>query len=183
MMTSMRAPGCPFCNPAPDRVFLESDLIVGVWDAFPVSDGHALLVTRRHVSSWFEATEEERRALTAAIDSARGAILQRHRPASFNIGVNVGAAAGQTVPHLHVHVIPRHAGDVPDPRGGIRHVVPGRGNYLVDEASAAVPDRRLVTGGDDPLLPHIIAHLAAADIRQTTERPESRCGSTEARSG
>jgi diadenosine tetraphosphate (Ap4A) HIT family hydrolase len=118
MMTPMRASGCPFCNPAPARVFLESDLIVGVWDAFPVSAGHALLVTRRHVASWFETTEDERRALTAAIDSARGAILQRHRPDGFNMDVNVGAAAGQTIPHLHVHVIPRYAGDVPDPRGG-----------------------------------------------------------------
>jgi HIT domain-containing protein len=76
----MRASGCPFCNPAPERVFLESDLIVGVWDAFPLSDGHALLVTRRHATSWFEATEEERSALMAAIDSARRAILRRHRP-------------------------------------------------------------------------------------------------------
>ena len=163
MTTPMHAPGCPFCDPPSDRVFVESDLIVGVWDAFPVSDGHALLITRRHVTSWFEATEEERRALTAGIDSARGAILQRHRPDGFNIGVNVGAAAGQTIPHLHVHVIPRYAGDVPDPRGGVRQVVPGRGNYLVDEASAGARGQRLVTGGDDPLLPHIIAHLAAAD--------------------
>ncbi|HEU0140132.1 MAG TPA: HIT family protein, partial [Bryobacteraceae bacterium] len=122
--------GCPFCTPNSDRVFFESELVIGIWDAFPVSDGHALLVTRRHVASWFDATPEERRALTDAIDATRAAILERHRPDGFNIGVNVGAAAGQTIFHLHVHVIPRYAGDVGDPRGGVRHVIPRRANYL-----------------------------------------------------
>jgi superfamily II DNA or RNA helicase/HKD family nuclease/diadenosine tetraphosphate (Ap4A) HIT family hydrolase len=154
---------CPFCNPDPDRVFLQADLIVGVWDAFPVAAGHALLVTRRHVASWFDATGQERQALTEAIDSARRAILQRNAPDGFNIGVNVGEVAGQTISHLHVHVIPRYRGDVPDPRGGIRHVIPGRGNYLPEPQRGADSGRYLITGGDDPLLPHIITQLATAD--------------------
>ena len=152
----------PFCNPATGRLFFESDLVLGIWDAFPVADGHALLVTRRHVATWFDATADERQALTAAIDMVRQAILASHQPDGFNIGINVGEAAGQTVPHLHLHVIPRYAGDVADPRGGVRHVIPGRANYLAGEASTA-PARNLVTGGDDPLLPHIVAHLATAD--------------------
>ena len=123
---------CPFCNPDPERVFLQAELIVGLWDAFPVAAGHALLVTRRHVASWFDATASEQQALTDAIQTARQEILRGHAPDGFNIGVNVGEAAGQTVPHLHVHVIPRYRGDIPDPRGGIRHVIPGRGNYLAE---------------------------------------------------
>src|SRR5262249_41268290 len=149
----------------PDRaqLFLQGELIFGMWDAFAVAPGHALLVTRRHVASWFDATIAERQALTDAIQAARQEILKRHAPAAFNIGVNVGEAAGQTVPHLHVHVIPRYRGDVPDPRGGVRHVIPGRGNYLAAPAQHANAERYLVTGGDDPLLPHIISQLASAD--------------------
>ncbi len=120
---------CPFCRPATGRLFFESELVLGIWDAFPVSDGHALLVTRRHVAAWFDATADERQALTAAIDMARQAILAHHKPDGFNIGINVGEAAGQTVPHLHLHVIPRYAGDVADPRGGVRHVIPDKGKY------------------------------------------------------
>lgn len=161
-MGQMMDTECPFCNPAQGRLFFESDLVLGIWDAFPVSYGHALLVTRRHVATWFDATADERQALTAAIDMARQAILASHQPDGFNIGINVGETAGQTVPHLHLHVIPRYAGDVADPRGGIRHVIPGRANYLAGEASTA-PTRNLVTGGVDPLLPHIVAHVATAD--------------------
>lgn len=153
---------CPFCSPPSERVFLESALVLGLWDAFPVSAGHALLVTRRHILSWFEATMDERRALTDAVELAREAILKGQTPDGFNIGVNVGLVAGQTVPHLHVHVIPRYIGDVPDPRGGVRLVIPIRGNYLADQF-AGREAQRLVTGGEDPLLPHIVSHLAAAD--------------------
>lgn len=126
---------CPFCHPDRDRVFHEGDLTLGVWDAFPASEGHALLITRRHVPTWFDATDEERAELVAGIEIARARILETHSPDGFNIGVNAGEAAGQTVMHLHVHVIPRYAGDVPDPRGGVRHVIPARGNYLLADAA------------------------------------------------
>jgi diadenosine tetraphosphate (Ap4A) HIT family hydrolase len=121
---------CPFCDPAPERIFYAGDHVVGIWDAFPVSPGHALVVPERHVASWFDATAEERHALVAGIDIAKAEIEARHRPAAYNIGINVGEAAGQTVFHLHVHVIPRYMGDVEDPRGGVRHVLPKRANYL-----------------------------------------------------
>jgi diadenosine tetraphosphate (Ap4A) HIT family hydrolase len=98
-----------------------------------VSPGHALLVPRRHVATWFEATDDERAELVAGIDWARQAIEQRHRPAGFNVGMNLGQAAGQTVAHLHLHVIPRYVGDVQDPRGGIRWVVPGKAAWWRDE--------------------------------------------------
>ena len=124
---------CPFCFPAEDRIAFEDRLTRALWDAFPVSEGHLLLVPRRHVPTWFDATAEEKAALTAAIDRGRELIASRHSPDGFNIGINVGKAAGQTVFHLHVHLIPRYAGDVPDPKGGVRHVIPAKGNYLADE--------------------------------------------------
>ncbi len=121
---------CPFCYPEPERVAFEDRWVRAVWDAFPVNPGHLLLTPRRHVPTWFEASEPERAALVAAVDRAREAITKLHAPDGFNIGINVGQAAGQTVFHLHVHVIPRYNGDVPDPRGGVRHVVPARGTTL-----------------------------------------------------
>ena len=85
------------------------------------------------MAGWFDATADERAALVRGIDVARAAILERHEPDGFNIGVNVGEAAGQTVFHLHVHLIPRYAGDVPDPRGGVRRLIPDKARYW-DEA-------------------------------------------------
>jgi superfamily II DNA or RNA helicase/diadenosine tetraphosphate (Ap4A) HIT family hydrolase len=148
-------------------------LVLGLWDAFPVSEGHALLVTKRHVPTWFEATREEQAELLSALAIAREAVLTRHRPDGFNIGVNIGEAAGQTVPHLHVHLIPRRRGDVVDPGGGVRHVIPARANYLLSKDAG--PDRvldrpvstsfapTLVTGEKDPLLPYLRSHLDSAE--------------------
>lgn len=124
---------CPFCSPSPDNVFHEDELVIGLWDAYPVSPGHALLVPRRHVASWFEATAGERLALMKGIDVAREAVEHLHAPDGYNIGINGGPAAGQTVPHLHLHVIPRYEGDVADPRGGIRHVIPSKAAYWEEE--------------------------------------------------
>ena len=121
---------CPFCHPDPDRVFHEGERVLALWDAFPASPGHALVVMRRHVAGWFDATGEERRELLEAVDVARARIEESHAPDGYNIGINVGAAAGQTVFHLHVHVIPRYTGDVPNPTGGVRLALPHRGNYL-----------------------------------------------------
>lgn len=120
---------CPFCSPPLERVFYEGRLVVGIWDGFPLSPGHALLVPRRHIATWFDASPEEQHQLAAAIATVRAAILERHVPDGFNVGMNLGESAGQTVPHLHVHVIPRYAGDVEDPRGGVRWVLPQRAAY------------------------------------------------------
>jgi diadenosine tetraphosphate (Ap4A) HIT family hydrolase len=133
--THIDTASCPFCSPEASRIFLETDLVLGLWDGFPVSSGHALLIPRRHVADWFQATAGEQAALTAAISEARTLIEAwaaregRPMPDGYNVGFNAGAAAGQTVFHLHVHVIPRYAGDVADARGGIRHVIPGKANY------------------------------------------------------
>jgi superfamily II DNA or RNA helicase/diadenosine tetraphosphate (Ap4A) HIT family hydrolase/HKD family nuclease len=177
----MTEPPCPFCGQPDDRLFHRGRLVIGLWDQFPLSPGHALIIPRRHVASWFEATDEERSELLAAVGDARNAIERVHQPNGYNLGVNIGDAAGQTIPHLHVHVIPRYRGDVPAPRGGVRHVLPGKADYvrMVQEAqpytafSPSGPStpaivrpphwQVLVRGGDDPLLPHLRAHLATAE--------------------
>jgi diadenosine tetraphosphate (Ap4A) HIT family hydrolase len=125
---------CPFCDiPEADRV-VERELVVGFFDRYPASPGHLLLVPRRHVDTWFDATPDERRALLEALDDALAAVEARlgRRPDGYNVGFNAGTAAGQTVMHLHLHVIPRFDGDVDDPRGGIRGAIPHRRVYEVE---------------------------------------------------
>lgn len=120
---------CPFCSVDHDRIEYEATLVLGLWDGFPVTDGHALVVPRRHVTSWFHATPDEQAALMLGVDVMRSLVLARGPVDGFTIGINDGPAAGQTVPHLHVHVIPRRLGDVDDPRGGVRWVIPARARY------------------------------------------------------
>lgn len=105
-------------------------LAFAVRDGFPVSEGHTLVISRRLVRTWFEATRDEQVAILDLVDVVKRALDVELRPDGYNVGFNAGEAAGQTVMHLHVHVIPRYRGDVHDPRGGVRHVIPGRGNYL-----------------------------------------------------
>jgi diadenosine tetraphosphate (Ap4A) HIT family hydrolase len=120
---------CPFDAPPAERIFHEDELIRCIWDAFPVSGGHALVITRRHVATWFDATEGEKDAITRGIEIARREIEKSMSPDGYNVGFNAGEVAGQTVFHLHVHVIPRFRGDVEDPRGGVRWVVPRKARY------------------------------------------------------
>ena len=104
-----------------------------------MSPGHTLVITRRVIPDWFTATEAEQRAVIALIDTVKRQVDEEFKPDGYNVGFNAGSAAGQTVMHLHVHVIPRFCGDVPDPRGGVRHVIPGKANYL----RATTPRRHL----------------------------------------
>jgi len=120
---------CPFCDVAATRILHQSPLAIAFTDAFPLSRGHSLVIPRRHVASWFETTDGERGEMLQLLDEVRETLRKTHRPDGFNIGINDGAAAGQTVPHLHIHLIPRYAGDVPDPRGGVRWILPGRADY------------------------------------------------------
>ena len=120
---------CPFCSVPVEQRLYDGTLVFGIRDSHPASPGHALLIPKRHVPTWFDASPAEKMELLTAVDAARAAIEKTHAPDGYNIGVNIGAAAGQTVFHLHVHVIPRYTGDVARPRGGVRHVVPGRGEY------------------------------------------------------
>jgi diadenosine tetraphosphate (Ap4A) HIT family hydrolase len=108
-----------------------------IYDRFPVSPGHVLVITRRVVPTYFDCTAEEQAALMDLVGQVKRLLDQREpKPNGYNVGFNSGTAAGQTVPHVHVHVIPRYAGDMPDPRGGVRHVIPEKGNYLAPSYSS-----------------------------------------------
>jgi diadenosine tetraphosphate (Ap4A) HIT family hydrolase len=118
---------CPFCQPG--EAVLQNGLAFAVYDKFPVAQGHMLLIPRRHVADWFETSAEERRDMLALADEARARLIRDLNPDGFNLGVNVGEAAGQTVFHVHLHLIPRYKGDSANPRGGVRGVIPGKQSY------------------------------------------------------
>lgn len=100
-----------------------------LWDTHPVNPGHVLITPRRHVASFFDSTATERDSLLHLADDARRILAEKHAPDGFNLGINDGPAAGQSVPHLHLHLIPRYRGDVPDPRGGVRWIIANRAQY------------------------------------------------------
>lgn len=106
-----------------------NDLAFAIYDRFPASAGHMLIIPKRHVSSYFETIPEERLAVFALVDDCRRMLQAKYNPDGYNIGINDGEAAGQTVWHCHVHIIPRYLGDVDDPRGGIRGAIPGKRVY------------------------------------------------------
>lgn len=120
---------CPFCSLPPDRIVQASEHAIVIRDGYPVSRGHTLVIPRRHVGSFFDVTPAERDDLMSLLAAARVDLDREFHPAGYNIGINDGAAAGQTVPHLHVHLIPRYAGDRNDPRGGVRWVIPDKAAY------------------------------------------------------
>ena len=156
---------CPFCRIGPERIAFSWSHGHAIWDGFPVSPGHLLLIPHRHAATWDDLTVEEKVALTVAIDQAMAVVRARHTPNGFNVGFNLGAAAGQTVFHFHLHVIPRYSGDVADPRGGVRTVIPSKGNYLAlatperTRLIAAPHDRALITGGEDAFIRHLLPHI------------------------
>lgn len=120
---------CPFCPPPSDRVVASNDLAVAIRDGYPVSPGHTLVIPKRHVASLVEVTKDEAAALWSLIAEARAQLDAELKPDGYNVGVNDGRAAGQTVMHLHVHLIPRYEGDRTDPRGGVRWVIPEKADY------------------------------------------------------
>ena len=115
---------CPFCEPDADRVWLQSDIGIVLWDAFPVTEGHTLVVPRQHVASIYELPAEQQAALWTLVAEARSRLVEDLAPDGFNIGLNDGLAAGQTILHAHIHIIPRRDGEVNDPRGGVRWIIP-----------------------------------------------------------
>jgi len=120
---------CPFCTLRESRVRFQSPLAVGVDDAYPVSPGHTLIVPRRHVGSYFQLDATERQAMNELLDRAQAELAQRLHPDAYTIGINDGPAAGQSIPHVHMHLIPRFRGDRESPRGGVRWVLPDKADY------------------------------------------------------
>lgn len=119
---------CLFCTD-PRGVSLRHELAFSARDSYPTSPGHTLVIPRRHVSSYFDLTPEEVAACMGLIQEEKKLIDKEFKPDGYNIGVNVGSAAGQSILHVHIHLIPRYQGDVENPQGGVRHVIPKRAYY------------------------------------------------------
>ena len=123
-------PTCPFCNPDAEReLIVESATAYSVFDKFPVSNGHALIIPKRHCEDYFNLTFKEQSACTFMLNTVKQIIQKAYNPDGFNVGINIKEVAGQTIPHVHIHLIPRYEGDVGHPRGGVRGVIPNRQDY------------------------------------------------------
>lgn len=119
---------CPFCNKNLS-VVRENELAYAIYDKYPVNKGHILIITKRHISSYFETSTKERKAILEIIDECKAILDDTYSPDGYNIGINCGETAGQTIFHLHVHLIPRYKGDIEDPKGGVRGVIPEKRMY------------------------------------------------------
>ena len=122
---------CPFCTISHDReIIYKNTSCLAFYDGYPVSPGHALIIPKRHVASYFDLTDDELKDMNAALLCVKRKVDERYHPDGYNIGVNVGEYAGQSVFHCHIHLIPRYKGDVLNPKGGVRGVIPGKQDYL-----------------------------------------------------
>ena len=120
---------CPFCTLPPERILFENLEGKVIRDGFPVSPGHTLIISRRHVGSFFDLSEAERDSLLSLLDEAKRRLDKELKPDGYNVGINDGSAAGQTIAHLHIHLIARFHGDREDPRGGVRWIIPEKADY------------------------------------------------------
>jgi diadenosine tetraphosphate (Ap4A) HIT family hydrolase len=145
----------PFLAVPAGEWLCSNDLAFAIFDGFPVSPGHVLVTTRRIVETWFDATDEEQAALMALVKESKRLLDMQlsPKPDGYNVGFNSGGAAGQTVPHVHIHVIPRYEGDMQDPRGGVRHVIPDKGNYLVSKSAKFANNHSLTLAAGQPHSP------------------------------
>ena len=121
---------CLFCNIPQERIVLENDLAYAVRDGYPVTEMHSMIIPKRHIRDYFDLTTDELLACDQLIRSLKKEISNSDSSVNgFNIGMNSGESAGQTIFHCHIHFIPRRTGDVENPRGGVRHIIPGKGDY------------------------------------------------------
>ncbi len=125
---------CIFCNPKDEEILAENNFALLITDNSPVSDGHCLIIPKRHIKTHFELTSEEHIAFAELMGKAKSLIeAQDFKPDGYNIGSNNGIAAGQSVFHLHLHIIPRYTDDVEHPKGGVRQVLPKKALYNIDD--------------------------------------------------
>lgn len=121
---------CPFCNPDPKiKLISESATVYSIFDKFPVSPGHALIIPKKHCSDYFDLTFREQSACFFMLNHVKQIVAKAYNPDGFNVGINIGETAGQTINHVHIHLIPRYKGDVKEPRGGVRGVIPDKRDY------------------------------------------------------
>jgi len=120
---------CLFCEMSKDNYIYEDEFVYAIFDSYPVNKGHVLIIPKEHRNNYFEATLDEKKAIDHALQVLKKHLDKLYKPGGYNIGINNGAIAGQTIMHLHVHLIPRYQGDVEDPHGGIRGVIPNKQKY------------------------------------------------------
>lgn len=121
---------CPFCCEIEDRISRSNELAIVILDAYPITTGHSLVIPKRHVADYFDLTADEHAAINTLLSDQKKQLQKQDATITgFNVGINIGEDAGQTVFHCHVHLIPRRKGDVPAPRGGVRGVIPGKQGY------------------------------------------------------
>ena len=121
---------CPFCKIGEHvEVLCKTDIAMAILDSFPISPGHTLVIPKRHIPDYFDLTVEEQNELWQLVNRCKMILQDRFHPDGFNIGINVGEMAGQSIFHVHIHLIPRYKGDVKNPKGGVRHIIPGKGYY------------------------------------------------------
>jgi ATP adenylyltransferase len=142
---------CPFCHLPGERIIAENEKAIAIRDRFPVAPLHTLIIPRRHIGSYFALTEQEVMACHRLLTHVREQILSQDvSVGGFNVGINGGAVAGQTIWHCHIHLIPRRRGDVTNARGGVRHVIPGKGCYPTDPPSDDEEPSQGECHGEDP---------------------------------
>ena len=120
---------CIFCNLRDERIIYECNHTIAFIDTYPASPGHTLVVPKRHIPTYFDASENEILAIGKAVQICKEFLDNEFNPDAYNIGINNGEAAGQSIKHLHVHIIPRYKGDVEDPKGGVRWILKNKANY------------------------------------------------------
>lgn len=120
---------CVFCNIPKDRILFETSDWIAMFDAYPVSKGHTLLISKKHYKTYFDLPEILRPSMDYWLRHIKDILDEKYRPDGYNVGFNCGESAGQTIDHFHIHIIPRYKGDVENPRGGVRGVIPSRQNY------------------------------------------------------
>jgi len=120
---------CIFCEIEKSRIKLENETAYAIFDLFPVSKGHMLIMPKKHIPDYFESEPSDREGLWKLVEECKKFLDEQFKPDGYNIGINCGEAAGQTVMHMHIHLIPRYIGDVENPRGGVRGVIPDKRIY------------------------------------------------------
>lgn len=122
---------CPFCNidKMQVEIIYEDDYVMAIYDSNPVNLGHTLIIPKKHISNYFDLTIEEQQQMWDIVNKCKSIIQKIYSPDGYNIGINIGKLAGQTVQHVHIHLIPRYKGDVENPRGGVRGAIPDKQNY------------------------------------------------------
>lgn len=127
---SSNTSSCPFCKPRSDSQFItESAMVYSILDGFPVTNGHALVIPKKHIPNYFDLSVNRQQSIWIVVNRVKEIIQEIYKPEGFNVGFNVNEPAGQSIFHAHVHVIPRYEGDMDNPKGGVRHVIPEKGKY------------------------------------------------------